>query len=42
MIGKKQKKKNKKVIITLNVLHAKNEDHIQFMFQNITQILKNK
>ena len=26
MIGKKQKKKNKKVVITLNVLHAKNEE----------------
>ena len=45
MIAKKQKKKKEKnnVAIALNVLYAKKQKkHFLVMFQNITQIAKNK
>ena len=44
MIAKKQKKNEKNnVTIALNVLYAKKQkNHFLVMFQNITQIAKNK
>ena len=41
MIGKNLRK-GKNVTTALNVLYAKKEKHILPMFQNITQIVKNK